>query len=104
MNADDVVSEIREVNLAYLMLAQSLARRHPVEAPVRLGMSTQLTAIIAGLSAAQIVRLAESDMLLCGVGLHERSALSALSDSLGRHDMQAMHAAILLAQVPAGTL
>ena len=104
MNADEVFSEIREVNLAYLMLAQRLARRNPVEAQVRLGMSAELTAIIGGLSAAQIVRLADSDVLLCGVGLHEGSVLSALNDSLGRHEMQPMHAAMLLAQLPARTL
>ncbi|MEX3972330.1 flagellar transcriptional regulator FlhD [Paraburkholderia caribensis] len=104
MNADDVFSEIREVNLAYLMLAQSLVRRNSVEAQVRLGVSAPLAAIIGGLSAAQIVRLADSDMLLCGVGLHEGSVLSALNDSLGRHEMQPMHAAMLLAQLPARTL
>lgn len=86
------------------MLAQSLVRRNPVEAQVRLGMSAQLAAIIGGLSAAQIVRLADSDMLLCGARLHEQSVLSALNDSLGRHDMQSMHAAMLLAQLPARTL
>ena len=98
MNADEVLSEIREVNLAYLMLAQHLARTHPVEARVRLGMSTELTDIVAGLSSAQIVRLADSDMLLCGFGLSAQTVLDALNDTLGRHDMQAMHAAILLAQ------
>ena len=104
MNADDVFSEIREVNLAYLMLAQSLVRRNSVEAQVRLGVSAPLAAIIGGLSAAQIVRLADSDVLLCGVGLQERSMLSALNDTLNRHDMQTMHAAMLLAQLPARTL
>ncbi|MHB9839388.1 flagellar transcriptional regulator FlhD [Paraburkholderia terrae] len=104
MNADEVFSEIREVNLAYLMLAQRLARRNPVEAQVRLGMSAELTAIIGGLSAAQIVRLADSDVLLCGVGLQERSMLSALNETLSRHDMQTIHAAMLLAQLPARTL
>jgi flagellar transcriptional activator FlhD len=30
--------------------------------------------------------------------------LSALNDTLSRHDMQTMHAAMLLAQLPARTL
>jgi flagellar transcriptional activator FlhD len=86
------------------MLAQSLARNNAVEAQVRLGMSAELTAIVAGLSAAQIVRLAESDMLLCAFGLPEEAVLRALNDTLSRHDMQAMHAAMLLAQRPPGSL
>src|SRR5438128_2439531 len=36
MNADQILTEIREANLSYLMLAQSLTRSHPDQAHERL--------------------------------------------------------------------
>jgi flagellar transcriptional activator FlhD len=39
MNADQILMEIRETNLSYLMLAQSLIRADREQALFRLGMS-----------------------------------------------------------------
>ena len=42
MNADQILSEIREANLSYLMLAQSLIRSDREQALYRLGISEEL--------------------------------------------------------------
>ncbi len=39
MNADQILTEIREANLSYLMLAQSLIRADREQALYRLGIS-----------------------------------------------------------------
>ena len=41
MDADQLLTEIREANLTYLMLAQSLIRRDKAEALFRLGLSEE---------------------------------------------------------------
>ena len=52
MNADQILSEIREANLSYLMLAQSLIRSDREQALYRLGISEENAALIALLSPA----------------------------------------------------
>ena len=41
MNADQILAEIREANLSYLMLAQSLIRADREQALFRLGISEE---------------------------------------------------------------
>ena len=41
MNADQILNEIREANLSYLMLAQSLIRTDREQALYRLGISEE---------------------------------------------------------------
>ncbi len=65
MNADQILMEIRETNLSYLMLAQSLIRTDREQALVRLGVSQDTATMIASLSPAQIMRIATSNTLLC---------------------------------------
>ena len=65
MNADQILMEIREVNLSYLMLAQSLVRSDREQALFRLGISEESAHLIATLSPLQIMKLASSNMLLC---------------------------------------
>ena len=46
MNADQILNEIREANLSYLMLAQSLIRSDREQALYRLGISEESAALI----------------------------------------------------------
>lgn len=65
MNTDQMLAEIREANLSYLMLAQSLIREDKAQALFRLGISEESADLIDTLSPAQIMKLASSNMLLC---------------------------------------
>ena len=47
MNADQILTEIREANLSYLMLAQSLIRADREQALYRLGVSEDSAAMIS---------------------------------------------------------
>ena len=57
MNSDQILAEIREANLSYLMLAQSLIRADREQALYRLGLSEDSAAMIAALTPAQIAEL-----------------------------------------------
>ena len=100
MNADQILSEIREANLSYLMLAQSLIRSDREQALYRLGISEESAALIALLTPAQMMKIAAGNTLLCRFrmdddmvwGLLTSHGKSAANDATAR-----LHASILLA-------
>ncbi len=65
MTNEQLLAEIREANLTYLMLAQNLIRQDRSEALFRLGMSEEAADLIGALSPAQILKIASGNMLLC---------------------------------------
>jgi flagellar transcriptional activator FlhD len=65
MTSDQILTEIREANLTYLMLAQNLIRNDRAEALFRLGMSEEAADLIVNLSSAQVLKIASGNMLLC---------------------------------------
>ena len=58
MNTETMLDEIRDANLTYLMLAQALIRKDRAQALFRLGLSEEVADVVAGLSAAQILKIA----------------------------------------------
>jgi flagellar transcriptional activator FlhD len=100
MNTDQVLAEIREANLSYLMLAQSLIRADREQALYRLGVSEDTAALIATLTPAQMMKVASGSTLLCRMrcdddlvwGLLTSHGKSPANDSVSR-----LHASILMA-------
>jgi hypothetical protein len=58
MATNKLLEEIRETNLAYLMLAQTMIRQDRVQALFRLGISAEVADIINGLTAGQLLKIA----------------------------------------------
>jgi len=100
MNADQILTEIREANLSYLMLAQSLIRSDREQALYRLGISEESAAMITLLTPAQMMKVASGNTLLCRFrmdddlvwGLLTNHGKSAANDMTSR-----LHASILMA-------
>ena len=100
MNADQILMEIREANLSYLMLAQSLIRADREQALFRLGVSEETADLINVLSPAQMMKVASGNTLLCRMrvdddmvwGLLTTHGKTAANDSVAR-----LHASILMA-------
>ena len=100
MNAEQMLTEIREANLSYLMLAQSLIRTDREQALYRLGVSEDTAAMIALLSPAQMMKIASGNTLLCRFrmdddlvwGLLTKHGKGASNDTTTR-----LHASILMA-------
>ena len=65
MNDEQLLAEIREANLTYLMLAQTMIRKDKAEAVFRLGLSEEACDILGTLSAAQVLKIASRNTLLC---------------------------------------
>ena len=101
MTTDQIVSEIREANLTYLMLAQNLIRSDRAEALFRLGLSEESADLIASLSPAQILKIASGNMLLCRFRVDDDVVWNLLTNhtpSKVDNDATAkLHASILMA-------
>lgn len=101
MTNEQILSEIREANMTYLMLAQNLIRQNKAEALFRLGMSEESAEIIAALSPAQVMRIASSNMLLCRFRVDDDIVWNLLTNhSVTKVDNDAttkLHASILMA-------
>lgn len=101
MNDGKISTEIRETNLTYLILAQSLIRKDKVEALFRLGISEESAELISTLSPAQILKIASDSVLLCRFRIDDDIVWKLLTNhSTSKVDNDAttkLHASILLA-------
>jgi flagellar transcriptional activator FlhD len=100
MNADQVLTEIREANLSYLMLAQSLIRADKEQALFRLGISEDSAALIALLTPAQMMKIASGNTLLCRFRMDDDLVWSLLTNhgrGAANDTTSRLHASILMA-------
>lgn len=104
MNPIQVQEEIRETNLSYMLLAQQMIRDDKASAIFRLGISEELAELIAGLSPAQMLKMAASNMLLCCFRFDERLLLNLITDYNKDRMMSKAHATILMAGQPVEAL
>jgi flagellar transcriptional activator FlhD len=100
MTDDQLSAEIREANLTYLMLAQSMIRKDKAEALFRLGISEESAELIAALSPIQISKIASGNMLLCRFRMDDDVVWNLLTNHTTRKvDNDAttkLHASILM--------
>jgi flagellar transcriptional activator FlhD len=100
MTDEQLTAEIREANMTYLMLAQSVIRKDKTEALFRLGISDESASLIATLSPAQILKIASSPMLLCRFRVDDDMVWNLLTNhTASKVDNDAttkLHASILM--------
>ena len=104
MNTEQLLSEIRETNLAYLLLAQRMVKADKASAMFRLGISQEVADILDQLSPGQILKMAASNLLLCRFRCDDSAILGLLADHGQRNPMAQTHAAVLMAGQPAAAL
>ena len=100
MNTEQILAEIREANLSYLMLAQSLIRADREQALFRLGVSEETAAILEMLSPAQMLKIAAGNTLLCRMRVDDDLVWSLLTNhgkSAANDGVSRLHASILMA-------
>ena len=101
MTNEQLLNEIREANMTYLMLAQNLIRQDKAEALFRLGMSEESADLIGALSPAQIMKIASSNMLLCRFRVDDDMVWGLLTNhtpaKVNNDETTKLHASILMA-------
>jgi flagellar transcriptional activator FlhD len=100
MTSEQILAEIREANLSYLMLAQSLIRTDLEQALYRLGVSEETAKLIGTLSPAQMMKVAGGNTLLCRFRMNDDMVWNLLTNhgkGAANDGMSRLHASILLA-------
>lgn len=93
-----LLSDIQEVNLSYLMLAQRLLRENFAAGMYRLGFDVDVAETVLRLSPIQLVKLSASNTLLCAFRLNDYDLLSTLTQDVLGGVLQQAHSTILLSQ------
>ena len=104
MDAEQMMAEIKEANLTYMMLAQQMLRADKTAAIYRLGISQDVAGIIESLTPGRILKLAASHMLLCRFRFDDRLIVGLLTGHGKNRPMSQSHAAILMAGQPVAGL
>lgn len=100
MNTDDLMREIRDINLNYLILAQFMIREDMDMAIYRLGVSQEIATTINNLSSAQLMKLASSTSMIASFRFDDVMILEMLTHDKKSLPMSHAHSAILLANQP----
>lgn len=97
MDATDGSNEITDLNLTYMLLAQKLLRADRPAAMLRLGISAEMADLLAGMSLADVIKLATSNFVLCAFRLDESSILRNVMQGGRQGALQQAHISIVLA-------
>ena len=100
MDTNQILAEIREANLSYMMLAQSLIRADREQALFRLGISEETANLMASLTPAQMMKMATGNTLLCRFRMDDDlvwSLLTSHGKSAANESVSRLHASILMA-------
>ena len=100
MRSAELHNEIKELNLAYLMLAQQLIWDDRDTAMFRLGISDEIAELLGNLTPGQVLKMSGADMLLCRFRFDDRLLLGLLSSHDRESGMARLHAMILAADKP----
>ncbi len=105
MSTTQTMNEIRDLNLSYLLFAQSQIRSDKAQALYRLGIDEHVADLVAQMSPQQLVRVASRHMLLCAMRFDDELIWSLLTDSHAPSAARAgaeasadrLHASVLMA-------
>jgi len=97
MQPEQLLEEIREANMAYLMLAQHMIRADRPQALYRLGISEEVAELIRGLTPGQLMKVAGGNMLMCRFRFDDEMVWSLLTTNGKVNNTNGMHANILMA-------
>jgi len=65
VKTEQMLQEIREVNMTYLVLAQAMIREDKAQAMYRLGINEETAQVLEQLSTGQVLKIASSNTLVC---------------------------------------
>ncbi len=102
MNHPSFQTEIRELNIAYLMLAQKMLRCDRETAMFRLGIGKALADFVENLSAARLVKMADNPVLIPRFRFDDEQIARLMAGEGRDETASTLHAAIIAANRSAG--
>jgi flagellar transcriptional activator FlhD len=97
MTDTEMLSEVRDTNLNYLMLSQKMIREDKPAAIFCLGLSHAIADLIESLSSSQMIKLAASSMMLARFRFDDSAILGMLTNYNKDAALTKSHAAIIMA-------
>jgi flagellar transcriptional activator FlhD len=97
MNEFEMMAEIKDANLNYLMLAQQLIRSDKATAIFRLGISKDIADLLEGLSNLQLLKLSGTNMMLARFRFDDSAILGMLTNYTKDRAQAHLHTAVLMA-------
>ncbi len=101
---NDYLSEIRDVNLSYLMIAQQMIRHDRAEAIFRLGISGEIADLLANMSNGQVLKMASCNVMLSRFRFNDTAILSTLLRDKAGAAAAPVHASIIMASQAPDTI
>lgn len=98
VSENNLINEIREVNLSYLLLAQRMLRDDFSKGMYRLGLDKDVASLLVNLTTAQVLSLSSSNSLICGFRLNDIALLTALTKDGMNGTLKQVQASVMLAQ------
>lgn len=99
MKNSQLLDDIREANMTYLILAQRMIRDDRDEALFRLGVSEEVAEILADLTPGQMLKIAAMNTLMCRFRFDDQmiwNLLTSHSKDRAASSVAGVHAAILM--------
>jgi flagellar transcriptional activator FlhD len=101
---EQLLDEIQDLNLSYLLLAQRLLAEDRAMAMFRLKVDGEMADLLASLSARQLGQLSRTNQLLCQLSLSDETQLQALVKQRREQGLIHTHASMILTQAPSTSL
>jgi len=98
-----LMQEIQETNMSYMMLAQHMLREDKDQAMYRLGLSEETADLMTQLTPGQVLKIAASNMLMCRFRFDDDVVWNLLTShsktvsQSGAPNVNGIHAGILMA-------
>ncbi len=96
MHTSELLKHIYDINLSYLLLAQRLIVQDKASAMFRLGISEEMADTLATLTLPQMVKLAETNQLVCHFHFDDHQTVTRLTQDSRVDDLQQIHTGIML--------
>lgn len=90
MHTSELLKHIYDINLSYLLLAQRLIVQDKASAMFRLGINEEMANTLGALTLPQMVKLAETNQLVC------HQTITRLTQDSRVDDLQQIHTGIML--------
>jgi len=96
VKTEQLLDEIREANMTYLILAQNMIRLDKPQAMYRLGVTEEVADVLEQLSTGQLLKIASSNMLVCSFRFDDKVVWNLLTSHSKDRSVAGVHAAILM--------
>jgi len=102
MNIEELLEEIQDTNLTYLMLAQRLLKEDYAAAQFRLKLDDDMAKLLMSLSTKQLSRLARTNQFLFRLCFDNADQVQKIVGEKRDSAMMQTHASLLMSRVAAG--